>query len=296
LPDTLAEAQAANCKPRLLHKPACRVPRAADRPEAPESLLTPPLSSTSFLFGALLLLIRLGHAAPFSVGLEPDFNSRYVWRGIVEEPMPVLQPSLWLSGYDFTLTGWGNLTLGPDVGPDRFNELDVTLDYTRAVGDLSLEPSLAYYLYPTDPGSSTGEASLRLEYPVGPLSLFTAQTFDILAYPGAYFGTAGVGLERDLWGHDPNRPDSGSCPQFATSLAVELSLGWASARFNDAYLGFPRTALNLAQCDVGISFDILDLFYVRPHITGGWLIDPVLSATAGGPWQGSAGLAVGREF
>src|SRR5262245_38189747 len=39
-------------------------------------------------------------------GAEMDFNSNYVWRGLLLDDGRVVQPSAWISAFGFTLTAW----------------------------------------------------------------------------------------------------------------------------------------------------------------------------------------------
>ena len=47
----------------------------------------------------------------FTYGAEMDFNSRYVWRGLLLDDGPVGQPSAWISAFGFTLTAWSNVAM-----------------------------------------------------------------------------------------------------------------------------------------------------------------------------------------
>ena len=129
-----------------------------------------------------------------SYGLEADFNSGYVWRGIAFSNQPMMQPSVWVERSGLTLTAWRNFVLGREPSVAHLRVTDLNLAYSRGWKKLTIEPSLDAFLNQRPPGvqdPNTMEGSLRLSYPAGPLRVFTAHSVDVLAYQGAYFGEAG---------------------------------------------------------------------------------------------------------
>jgi hypothetical protein len=222
-------------------------------------------------------------ASELSFGAELDGNSRYVWRGLALSEGPVLQPSAWVSLGGLTLTPWANFAFREDDAPAGFNELDVTLDYSRDIINLTVNPSFSLYLYPNQADAPpTGELALALSYPVGPVSIFTDHSVDLIATAGAYFGDAGLSLERDL----------------VQNLAVEASAsaGWGSARFNEPNAGVNRAALNLGGADLALTWSPGGLFYLRPHAALSVLLDRELRAAVANPLLITGGLAIGRDF
>lgn len=224
-----------------------------------------------------------GIALPLTTGLEADFVSRYVWRGLALSDGPAFQPSVWVSFAGFTLTPWANVALHEDSARAGLNELDLTLDYSRDVFNLTVDPSFSVYTYPNQTDAApTGELAVALSYPVGPISIFTNHSVDVIATPGAYFGDAGLSFEHE----------------FAHDLCVDASarVGWASARFNDANLGVNRAALNMGGADLALSWSPGGWFYLRPHAALSVLLDPALRAAVTSPLLVTGGLAIGREF
>ncbi len=232
-----------------------------------------------------------------SFGAELDGNSRYVWRGLALSDGPVLQPSAWVSLAGFTLTPFANFAFREDDAPAGLNELDFTLDYSRDIrleardasreaGDesnLTVNPSFSVYLYPNQVDAPpTGELALALSYPVGPVSVFTDHSVDLIATPGAYFGDAGLSFETEP----------------IPSLTAEASAyaGWGSARFNDANLDVNRAALDVAGADLALTWSVCGLFYLRPHAGLSVLLDRELRAAVPNPLLITGGLALGRDF
>ena len=232
---------------------------------------------------ALFSLLTSGVALPLTVGLEADFVSRYVWRGLALSDGPVLQPSAWASFAGFTLTPWANVAFSGGSAPAGLNELDLTLDYSRDVFDLTVNPSFSVYTYPNQTDAApTGELALALSYPVGPVSVFSDHSLDLIATPGAYYGDAGLSFEGEL----------------AENLSVEASAyaGWASARFNDANFEVNRAALNVGGIDLALCWSPAGLFYLRPHAGLSVILDRELRDAVTSPLLIAGGLTIGREF
>ena len=77
----------------------------------------------------LLLLINTSLPAlafgPLDIDAELPYVSQYVWRGIVANPDPVLQPSLSASILGFNVGFWGNVDLTDIYGKKgEFTEID----------------------------------------------------------------------------------------------------------------------------------------------------------------------------
>jgi hypothetical protein len=222
-------------------------------------------------------------ASELSFGAELDGNSRYVWRGLALSDGPVLQPSAWVSLAGFTLTSLASFAFREGDTPAGFNELDFTLDYSRDVFSLTVNPSFSVYLYPNQTGAPpTGELTLALSYPVGPVSVLTDHSVDLIATPGAYFGDAELSFDTDL----------------TESLALEVSAraGWGSARFNQTNVGVNRAALNVAGTDLALTWSPCGLFYLRSHAALSVLLNRELRAAIPNPLLITGGLAIGKDF
>lgn len=237
----------------------------------------------SLCLGAFALCRSSLTASELNLGAELDGNSRYVWRGLAFSGGLVLQPSAWVSLAGFTLTPWASFAFREGDAPAGFNELDFALDYSRDVFNMTVNPSFSVYLYPNQVDAPpTGELALALSYPVGPVSIFSDHSVDMVATPGAYFGDAGLSFESDL----------------AQSLAVGASAyaGWGSARFNEANVGVNRAALNVAGTGLALTWSPCGLFYLRPHAALSVLLDRELRAAIPNPLLFTGGLAIGGDF
>jgi len=147
---------------------------------------------------ALLLAGGLSAQEPVVTG-STSFSlfNRYLFRGYeYSGENGVLQPSLAVTTSGFTLSFWGNIDTEeeatPSFVPDRpgrksFNEADLSLSYTRAVGKWSLTAGWVYY--GTKYATETQELWLGAAYDsIGKPTLTVYR--DIDAYPGTYINLA----------------------------------------------------------------------------------------------------------
>jgi hypothetical protein len=136
-----------------------------------------------------------------------------------------------------------------------FDEADVTLGYSAAWGKLKIEPALTgYYYYHQLDVPNTGEVSLTLTYPVGPLELSLEHDQDVVEYPGAYFDLLGA-----AW--------TGTKSSGGLTPAVQLALGFGSAKFNEANIGPSESGLNYVMADFGVTYESSGAFYARAHLS-----------------------------
>lgn len=223
-----------------------------------------------------------GENQKFSYGAETDFNSNYVWRGILVDDGPVMQPAAWLSISDFTLIGWSNLNLAHTPQARRLDATDLTLLYDRSWRHLAIEPSFEAYLGRPAVGfqdPNTLEGALNLSCPAGPFRLFTKQSVDLLAYRGAYFGQAGAAYARRLTKR--------------TAFDISVRTGWASSRFNAAYIGIEKPALNFVGAEGSITCYVNRSWYLRPHAEFNRTVDRQLRLSLPSPTVFSFGLEMG---
>jgi hypothetical protein len=201
----------------------------------------------------------------FTYGAEMDFNSRYVWRGLLLDDGPVGQPSAWVSAFGFTLTAWSNVAMTDASGVAGLNSSGFILAYDRDWEKLRLEAALDAYMgrMSSDIESrNTMESSLKLSYPVGPLRIFTTHAFDVLAYRGSYFGEAGVEYARQI--------------TKSTEFTISARSGWASAKFNDVYIGVNKSAFNFVGVDGSLTYYLGQRMYFRPHVEFSSITDRML--------------------
>ncbi len=193
-------------------------------------------------------------------GLKSDFMSTYLWRGISYNKGFIMQPSVWVSKSDFTFEIWSNLTLHDIHGDVKRNEIDFILSYQYLWGNLSLEPSAMYYIYPKQEDSPpTGELGLTLSYQFGKFTLVNNFYCDVIKYSGAYFNESGISYEKEILQN--------------TSLFAMISAGFASKKFNDIYTGALKSTVNLVTFNLALSYSLSEKITISPHIQFNRTID-----------------------
>jgi hypothetical protein len=201
----------------------------------------------------------------FTYGAEMDFNSGYVWRGLLLDEGPVGQPSAWISAFGFTFTAYSYVALTSASGGAGLKATGLTLTYDRDWEKLKIEAALDAYMgrQSTDIESqNTVEGSLGLSYPAGPLRIFTTHAFDVLAYRGSYFGEAGLKYGRQVTKN--------------TEFTTSVRSGWASSKFNDVYIGVNKSAFNLVGVEGSLTYYLGRRLYFQPHIEFSSITDRML--------------------
>lgn len=232
---------------------------------------------------AAVTLLLSSDALTLTGGLESDFASRYVWRGLVFSSAGVMQDYAWASAGYWTASVWSNCDLASDVEGGRFDEVDVALAVTTSVRGFDLEPSVQAYVYPDQPDSpGTVEVAMDASWTAYAVQPFVVYTFDIKEYDGAAFGEAGL---RSVW-------DIGE----TVSLEASAEIGWGSARFNEAYIGAARPALNLAGVEAAVTWNCWRGIYLWPHVAATTILDDDVRGLVERPSFVQLGIAFGGEF
>jgi hypothetical protein len=222
-------------------------------------------------------------AAVVVFGFESDAASGYVWHGLHCSDGMVVQNSLWLTAGPATLSLWSNYEPGAPAPIPDLNEYDISLSAAFAWHNLSLEPSILAYFYPNQSDiPTTAEASLRIAYSLGRFEPYLAHTVDLKAYKGAHFVAAGVAF---AWS-----------PSEVLEIDLAGEMGWGSARFNAAYLGVDKRALQLFSIESGLTYYPAGSLYIRPHLGLSSLRDSDLKEQVDDPLLVQAGFALGVEL
>lgn len=217
-----------------------------------------------------------------SWGYETDYNPRYVWRGIPFSEGAVAQTSAWLTTRGTTFGVWVNTNL-ESVDGRHTNEVDYYISRELAWRNVTVEPTFQYYTYRhQEDAPSTGELGAKFSWQAGSFTLFTNQTFDVVKYPGAYFGDVGLSLSRPV----------GKQAEMECTLAA----GWGSSKFNETYAGPSKWALNVASFEAGLTYSASNGTYFRPHIAFTRLLDGDVRESVGDSSILNIGLVVGMEF
>ncbi len=123
-----------------------------------------------------------------ATGVDLLGTNAYVWRGFVPTDAFSVQPNLWLTIGDLTVSSWGN-TARRSVG-GLLTEHDLTVDYSRNIGPYALSAGWINYLFPP---AETGRHSNELYVGVADASYLnpSVRVFqDVHAGAGTYVNVA----------------------------------------------------------------------------------------------------------
>lgn len=220
-----------------------------------------------------------------SYGAQIAFGSGHADRGFVINDRPVVQPVVWVSGSVAEFSLWGSFPLAQttDGSRPRIMELEVTGGHQW--GNLWMAPAVRMFFY-HDPLSSystrSWEAWLHLSYDVGPFSLFTNQSVDVLTYRGAYYGEAGIESE---WHFSPT-----------VEVGSSFGAGWASSKFNDLFVDINRSAFNRISAESWLTVYLESHRYISAHAEFSTIVDPRVRAEATRPSFIFVSLSIGFEL
>jgi hypothetical protein len=214
-------------------------------------------------------------------GADLDLNSRFLWRGASLSHGPVLQPAAWISGYGFTATVFANLLLNDESPQSTVSLVVPAVTYAYVLDRLKIEPGVIYY-GSTLANESTWEATLDVAWRLGPsLRLVGSHSFDGGKHAGAYHGSIGAEVERDL-------------SSFILKAGVDI--GWATGTFNRAYFGADTGAIDVLEGRLAIQHDLSDHLYFVVHVEASALLDSALRQHADQTVLVNGGISLGAQF
>ena len=181
---------------------------------------------------ALLLTQAAGAAVLPTIGADIGAQSKYVWRGAVSNPEPVLWPDVWVTWNGITLTGWASMDLTnvkPDSEAFHVTDVDLYLEYARTFGPVTGTIGYGHYIFPGYAGvyPATGEAYLKAKADLKVLQATIAANLDLIHVKGLYVSPT---LSRSL----TVGPVTGT---------LALSLGWGTEKHNEYYYATDKSAL-----------------------------------------------------
>lgn len=221
-------------------------------------------------------------ACAINWGLEADFNTKYLWRGITYNDGLVIQPYLWASFRNFSAGIWSSQTAWDRHNSVRRPEFDLVLTYLYSIGKFEIDhTAMLYYYVGQEDAPPTGEFFTGIGYPVGNFKLVSSFTVDFLTYAGAFYVEHGIEYEKEAGQH--------------LVFSGSVMAGWASAKFNDTYLGINKTTANLVSATIGVTYTPAGAVYFNPHLQIGRTLHSELVPQMGKlPWF--CGLLIGFEL
>jgi len=188
-----------------------------------------------------------------SWGIEADFNSKYLWRGINCNDGLVIQPNLWVEYKNFSVEFWGNITAYDRFHSTLRHEMDLLLSYNWSLGSFEIDHSVMFYYYPgQDDAPPTGEAYFGISFPFGNFSLLSNVTADFLRYPGSLYLEHGLSYE------------TGLSDNFVVGSSAIF--GWANGKFYETYVAEIETSVNMISLNADLTYTNNSMFYFKPHV------------------------------
>ena len=203
---------------------------------------------------AMCAVARIASAQSPTAGADVDVVSRYVWRGVPYSDGAAVQPSVWTSLHALTISLWSNLVVADRVDRGQFNHVFVSATYRADADRFTIEPTLQAYhtkAFGEVGAVTTAEGVVRISTDVGAVRVFTNHSIDLRAYRGAYIGDAGIGHRRSIGAR--------------SAVTTEFAVSWATARYNSAFLGVAKGALNYASLSGRVVIGLNDSWSLRPH-------------------------------
>lgn len=208
---------------------------------------------------------RMASAQSSTAGADVDVVSRYIWRAVPYSDGPTVQPSVWKSVHALTFSLWSNLVVADRIDRGRFNHLFVSATYRTDAGRFSIESGVEAYhtkAFGEVPASTSTEGAVQISTGVGAFNVFTNHNVDVQAYRGAYIGDAGLAYRRTI--------------NTRAEVTTQFAVSWATARYNDAFYGVAKHAVNYASLSGQVAIRLDDHWSLRPHAEWQPIIDAAL--------------------
>ncbi len=220
-------------------------------------------------------------APTWTLGVEVDANSRYLWRGMAFSEGAVYQPSLTIGRGPWSINAWANVDPSILSGP-RLNEFDGTLSAALDWRGWSFEPSAMVYSYPGTGSATTAEVQLGIRHAFGAWTPYTVHSVDLVEARGAAYSALGVSFESPIPGHN------------TVELNAEYGRGWW--RFAAWYADPALEGMNVWSAGLSSTIALADGVSLRPHVGWNQVGNRPVREFISGPSPFTFGIALGREF
>ncbi len=199
-------------------------------------------------------------AAPVATAsTDLSFLSGYVWRGQVINDEAVFQPSFTMGKNGFAINTWGNANLTDVAGTSQeLTELDLTLSYSKTVGNVALSGGYIEYTFPNTTFSGTREVFASAGLPNLLIVPTLSVNYDFDAADGAY---ANFGL---AYSHGLSDK---------VTLGLFASIGAATSDYNSFYFGVNDTALNDVNAGATLGIAVTKALTITPAVQYTTLVD-----------------------
>lgn len=225
-------------------------------------------------------------ATQFSSKLDVAYVSKYVWRGLVLDPDPSLQPSLTVghtSGLSLNIWASGDLT---DVNgaQGKLTEVDYTLDYATTAAGKSLNGGIIHYAFPNTSFVSTTEAYAAVCFP-GKVATTLSANYDFTEVEGLYASvTAGYACALP-W-------QKSTLPEM--NLTAKVSYG--TAGYNGFYFGADKAAFTDLLIAASLPMNLSGRVSLTPSVSYSRVLDTDLRDSVADPDNFWITLAASMSF
>ena len=228
-----------------------------------------------------------GDEKPWSIEAGADFNSKYVWRGILVTDDPVLQPWITFAFKGFSFNIWANMDLTDVNGNnDEINEVDYTLDYSGEAGPVGYSVGVIHYDFPNTDFAATTEvyAGIGLDVPLSPtLTVYR----DVDEVDGFY-------VTFDVSHSFENVVNFSETASMGIDLGAQIS--WGDDDYNMGYFGVDSNGFNALTLTAGLPIAIGDHLSITPGVNYSYLIDSDIRDAVDEEDNFWAGVSVGLAF
>lgn len=223
------------------------------------------------VLGSLAALAE--EAAPVATAsTDLSLLSAYVWRGQVVNKEAVFQPSFTMGKNGFAINTWGNANLTDAVTEDapEFSELDLTVSYSKSIGDVALSGGYIEYTFPNTVAKGTRELFASVGYNGLPIVPTLSVNYDIDEADGAY-GNFALAYNKTL----------GSM----ATLGLSASIGAATAEYNSFYFGVDKNAVNDVNAGASLALAVTKSLTITPSVQYTALPDSKIKDGAAGLYK-----------
>ncbi len=231
------------------------------------------LTQAVLAFSWLSLVFWTPSAAErIEINTSLDFCTDYVWRGLVINDEPVLQPSFTATQTigrigSFSFIIWGNLDITDYYGTNNeFSEIDLTASYSLPYGPIGLEVGFIHYSFPSTTDSATTEVYITAGYEPEdiPLAFSFSAFYDLDEIDGFY-------LSGKISSLIPVSPQ--------LSLELALSAGYANSDYNLGYFNVSDSSLVDSVVCAALNYKVSDLFSLSVYGQYMSILDSTLKDT-----------------
>jgi uncharacterized protein (TIGR02001 family) len=246
------------------------------------------LAQTALLPGLALAEDKPAEDKPpeWKVDAAAAFNTKYIWRGIMQVNDPVLQPSMNINKGGFTFNVWGSYDLtDKNNHKNKFTEIDLTAEYAFTFGDFSIPVGVINYQFPNTTFKSTTELYAGVSY--NWLITPTLKVYQDIEQAHGEYVNLSLAYAYDL---------PAVCKDVTWQLAASVAGGWASKDDNKYYWGVDSDAFTDSQLTIGVPVKIKEFITLTPAFNQVWLLDSKIKDAAGYDSKSYWGLTLSISF